>query len=274
MNLFRIESSNHLDTARQLRTFIEKLPITAQLRFLAKSSYSRTFADTVIVFNDAGDYVLLKVTQPTESTKEIRDIPEWREDVAKRCVETETKENLKVISTPITIGIKKSKNSHPHPDLYGKDFYKYTMLITGYAGIIHSLPDLIWVKRKLLPKIFVPDGNIPHPQVYAYNDFIKYCSNRIGSLRPFEISEGLFIYKILSLRYSVSTMVVRMRHTRAHTANRRSHHALKSPALSTDKSGASHIRHKATLDGMYKGRSVGTDQVKKVIKKQKRAAKK
>lgn len=64
-----------------------------------------------------------------------------------------------------------------------------------------------------------------------------------------------------------------MRHTRAHTANRRSHHALKGLALSTDKSGAAHIRHRATKDGMYKGRSVGKDPVKKAIKKQKKAKK-
>lgn len=63
-------------------------------------------------------------------------------------------------------------------------------------------------------------------------------------------------------------MVVRMRHTRSHTANRRSHHALKSPALSKDASGTVHIRHRATLDGMYKGRSVTGDPVKKVLKKQ------
>lgn len=63
-------------------------------------------------------------------------------------------------------------------------------------------------------------------------------------------------------------MVVRMRHTRAHTKNRRSHHALTSPALSKDASGTLHIRHRATLDGMYKGRSVTGDPVKKVLKKQ------
>jgi ribosomal protein L32 len=63
-------------------------------------------------------------------------------------------------------------------------------------------------------------------------------------------------------------MVVRMRHTRAHTGNRRSHHALKALALSTDKSGAVHVRHRATLDGMYKGRTVLGDPVKKIVKKQ------
>ena len=71
-------------------------------------------------------------------------------------------------------------------------------------------------------------------------------------------------------------MVVRMRHTRAHSANRRSHHKLKSPALSTDKSGTVHLRHRASLDGSYKGRTVVGDPVKKVLKKQgkKPAAKK
>lgn len=53
-------------------------------------------------------------------------------------------------------------------------------------------------------------------------------------------------------------MVVRMRHTRAHTRNRRSHHALHGARLSVEKgSGAVHPRHKALLDGTpYKGRSV------------------
>ena len=59
-----------------------------------------------------------------------------------------------------------------------------------------------------------------------------------------------------------------MRHTRSHTANRRSHHALKSPALSKDASGEMHIRHRASLSGMYKGRSVTGDPVKRVMKKQ------
>jgi large subunit ribosomal protein L32 len=64
-------------------------------------------------------------------------------------------------------------------------------------------------------------------------------------------------------------MVVRMRHTRAHTANRRSHHALKGGALTTDtKTGVVHLRHRASIDGTYKGRSVLGDPVKKVMKKQ------
>ncbi|MHB1330524.1 MAG: 50S ribosomal protein L32 [Minisyncoccota bacterium] len=52
-------------------------------------------------------------------------------------------------------------------------------------------------------------------------------------------------------------MVVRMRHTRAHTANRRSHHKLSNPALSKDASGAVHLRHRAhPKTGVYRGRKV------------------
>jgi ribosomal protein L32 len=72
----------------------------------------------------------------------------------------------------------------------------------------------------------------------------------------------------------LSIMVVRMRHTRAHTGNRRSHHKLAALALSKDASGATHLRHRATKDGLYKGRSVIGDPVKKVAKKQAKAAKK
>lgn len=53
-------------------------------------------------------------------------------------------------------------------------------------------------------------------------------------------------------------MVIRMRSTRSHTGNRRSHHALSNPALSTDsKTGAIHLRHRASaITGKYKGISV------------------
>ncbi len=49
-----------------------------------------------------------------------------------------------------------------------------------------------------------------------------------------------------------------MRHTRSHTKNRRSHHALDGERVSVSKdSNTVHPRHKALLDGTpYRGRSV------------------
>ncbi len=53
-------------------------------------------------------------------------------------------------------------------------------------------------------------------------------------------------------------MVIRMRHTRSHTANRRSHHALKAPTLATcSNCSATHRPHHMCLGcGHYKGRMV------------------
>ncbi len=66
-------------------------------------------------------------------------------------------------------------------------------------------------------------------------------------------------------------MSVRMRHTRAHTANRRSHHALTEPRLSACvKCGTLHMRHRMCAQcGSYKGREV-VDILKKVEKKEER----
>ncbi len=66
-------------------------------------------------------------------------------------------------------------------------------------------------------------------------------------------------------------MVIRMRHTRAHTGNRRSHHALKNPSITTDKEGAVHLRHRASaINGKYKGMTVVSKE-KKIARKEKKA---
>ena len=66
-------------------------------------------------------------------------------------------------------------------------------------------------------------------------------------------------------------MVVRMRATRSARANRRSHHALMNPALTTDtKTGTIHLRHRASaITGKYKG-LVAIDIEKKADKKAKK----
>ncbi len=52
-------------------------------------------------------------------------------------------------------------------------------------------------------------------------------------------------------------MVVRMRHTRGHSANRRSHHALKNRALTVSPEGTVHPRHRVILEGgTYRGRTL------------------
>lgn len=70
-------------------------------------------------------------------------------------------------------------------------------------------------------------------------------------------------------------MTVRMRHTRAHSANRRSHHALKGVRTSTcAKCGSQHVRHQACgVCGTYRGRQVidvAGLQSKKLARKAKR----
>jgi len=66
-------------------------------------------------------------------------------------------------------------------------------------------------------------------------------------------------------------MVIRMRHTRAHTANRRSHHALKGARLSLcSNCQTPKYNHRVCLNcGQYKGMTV-IDVNKKIAKKAKK----
>ncbi|OHA56665.1 MAG: 50S ribosomal protein L32 [Candidatus Vogelbacteria bacterium GWA1_51_14] len=68
-------------------------------------------------------------------------------------------------------------------------------------------------------------------------------------------------------------MVIRMRHTRAHTGNRRSHHGLETPRLSRcAKCGEPHLRHRLCEHcGSYRGQTV-IDVTAAVAKKQSKAS--
>ena len=62
-------------------------------------------------------------------------------------------------------------------------------------------------------------------------------------------------------------MVVRMRHTRSHTNNRRSHHKIANVRMSKDESGTPHVRHRMNpKTGKYRGRNV-VDVIGKTAKK-------
>lgn len=63
-------------------------------------------------------------------------------------------------------------------------------------------------------------------------------------------------------------MVVRMRHTKGHTRNRRSHHALTAKNLVVCKNCGAHIQgHKVCPEcGYYKGKAVLKVKAKKVAK--------
>jgi large subunit ribosomal protein L32 len=67
-----------------------------------------------------------------------------------------------------------------------------------------------------------------------------------------------------------------MRHTRGHTGNRRSHHALTAPTLSVCKNcGAKHRPHHMCLDcGHYNGKMVVDMKAKKEAREARLAAKK
>lgn len=64
-------------------------------------------------------------------------------------------------------------------------------------------------------------------------------------------------------------MSVRMRHTRSHTRNRRSHHGIDGPVLTVNKeTKIPNVRHRVSLEtGTYRGRQV-IDVTKKQEKKE------
>lgn len=69
-------------------------------------------------------------------------------------------------------------------------------------------------------------------------------------------------------------MVIRMRSTRSHTGNRRSHHKIAEPRLSVCECGAYHQKHRACQAcGKYRGRQV-IDVVARTERLQKRAKRK
>ena len=88
---------------------------------------------------------------------------------------------------------------------------------------------------------------------------------RLFIFAPFLAETKGFLYSPL--------MVVRMRHTRAHTANRRSHHALKGPRLSRcPECGAVGVPHRVCAAcGKYRGRVV-IDMAARAAKKSKKVA--
>ena len=83
--------------------------------------------------------------------------------------------------------------------------------------------------------------------------------------------------QLYNIVYNRFIMVIRMRHTRAHTANRRSHHGLDAARLTKCVNcGAFHLRHRAcSTCGQYRGRNVlnVTAKIEKRAKKRDERAK-
>lgn len=84
------------------------------------------------------------------------------------------------------------------------------------------------------------------------------------------------VFFLCGVWYSLLTMTVRMRHTRGHTGNRRSHHALKARVIVADKeTGNLRLPHRLDeVTGMYKGKQIADPKKVKTAKKQSAKAEK
>lgn len=111
---------------------------------------------------------------------------------------------------------------------------------------------------------FVPAKTGTPDQVYVPVRYLLYTTKEGKNLRFLRV---LSLY--LRPWYGTSTMTVRMRHTRSHTRNRRSHHALTEGAIVKDKdSGSLRLPHRVDEStGMYKGKQIAAPKVKKVKNK-------
>jgi ribosomal protein L32 len=87
---------------------------------------------------------------------------------------------------------------------------------------------------------------------------------------PKTLFSALFL-QIIAFFPILVFMVVRMRHTRSHTKNRRSHHKLKNVPITKDADGLPHLKHRMNpTTGKYKGRVV----IDMIAKNARKAAKK
>lgn len=103
---------------------------------------------------------------------------------------------------------------------------------------------------------WMPTCNRPDSICCATNHFpLRRFKTQAGPACGTGFSHTCIVF--LRLICYIHAMVVRMRSTRSHTGNRRSHHALVEKALAVCECGAVRVSHRAcSVCGRYKGRIV------------------